>query len=1421
MTFVTTAPLVHAATRTWDGGATVAGTNGAGVNMGTAANWSADTLPVAGDTIEFTGFDSATTDLVMTSTLGGSGTGSGLAAFNVNQANALSFSGSTTSFYTRLANGGTFTVSSGAGAITFGTNARMICGAGSSTTESFTWTNDSANAVVYAADTNVAGILGGSGTRNITFTGAGAGGWTFNQIFQQTGAFAVNLTKDGATQLTLAAANAATVAGSTFTMKAGKLNLNNATALFNTNMALLVQGGTLDNTSGAALTLTSNNPQTWNGDFAFGTVDGTANNSLNLGTGAVTLGTTAGTSRTITANGGGTFTVPSVIANGTTANALVKTGNGILRLDAANTFSGGLTLQSGPLHFGGATAAGPGTLTINGGSLVARNGSRTLANSVAVGGDFTLDDITVPNNALNLSGAINLGGSTRVITVADASTGVDSTISGVISNGGFTKAGAGSLTLSAANTFAGATSITGGTLTLNNANPINSTTGVSINGSGAKLVLASAASVSAPVTLTQGGLDGIGTISSLTVANSSGNTLAAGSGATGVLTFGTLTFQGAATLNLRVAGASPDEYLQTTTLETNAAAPVTVNVSNSSTTWSNGTDYTLIQFSSYSSAADASHFTLGTVSGLAPGQTAALINTGTAIVLRITSASLIWTGLQSSDWTTTAVGGSMNWTLGGIAAEFTTGSSVSFDDTAANHLVNLVENITAGSVVFSNTGTNNYTLFSAGGFGIASGSLVKNGNAKLTIATPQTFTGTTTINAGTVEIIETGSLASSSSIANAGSLVLNPDLSAVYANPITGTGSLTKLGGNALTLSGDSTFTGGVDLENGLLNLNSAGALGLGTTALVLNGGSLDNSSAADVSLSSSRPISWNVDMAFTGTHSLSLGSGAVTLGGTGSRTITVVANTLAIGEVKSTTQGLVKEGPGTLVVSGNGGGAAGSVLGGALAVPSGTLQINRTGDAVGGDFTATGLSGTGTITNGAAVVRWLLVNTTGTETFNGTLANGGVGPLGLQKLGTGTLILTGTNSYTGVTTLSAGALNVRSNGALGASAVSGVSRNGYLQLEGGIEIPATVTYTLSNDGTGITPCAVQNVSGANKIDGVVTMTSGGGNPAFQSDAGSLTLAGNITSDQTRSLVLQGASTGANTVSGVISNGTAGTNGVIKNGAGTWTLSGTNTYTGATAVNAGTLAITGNSSAVTGAVTVASGATLAGAGNLGGAVTVASGAHQAISVAATSGAQVTRVISGALTLTAGNILDLTAGATPADGTYTLVTANGGITGTPTTVNLSGITGTVVVSGNSLVLIVGSGYDSWAASKGLTAANNGPTQDPDGDGISNLLEFTLGGEPLTSDRSILPTQTVTPTDFIFTFHRADESEIEITLTFQYGSDLAGWSNVAVGATSAGQVTVTENGAAPDTVVVTIPRSSAVGGKLFGRLRGTKP
>ena len=201
-----------------------------------------------------------------------------------------------------------------------------------------------------------------------------------------------------------------------------------------------------------------------------------------------------------------------------------------------------------------------------------------------------------------------------------------------------------------------------------------------------------------------------------------------------------------------------------------------------------------------------------------------------------------------------------------------------------------------------------------------------------------------------------------------------------------------------------------------------------------------------------------------------------------------------------------------------------------------------------------------------------------------------------------------------------------------------------------------------------------------------------------------------------------------------------------------------------------------------------------------------------------------------LDLTAvGNILDLTAASPPAvGGPYVLVTATGGITGSPTTVNLSGLAGTVAVNGNNLELTVTAGpagFSSWISGFAVGGLNQ-PGDDYDHDGIKNLLEYVLNGNPSISNTTILPTLNVTDTAFEFSYSRLDLSLADTTQTFQYGSDLSGWSPIVIPAgpgvipVGIATVTVTDTGTT-DSVKVSIPKTAAVGGKLLSRLKVTQP
>jgi fibronectin-binding autotransporter adhesin len=199
------------------------------------------------------------------------------------------------------------------------------------------------------------------------------------------------------------------------------------------------------------------------GSGAF-TAGATSASSL-LSIGAVTGVSTAGSTTTLTLNGDntGANAVTGVIGNGSAGGtlAVVKSGNGVWVLSGANTFTGGVTLNSGTLRAGNAAALGTGTLTFGGGSLSSNSTTAyTLTNTMAFTGNATLGD-TTNTGALTLSGNADLGGATRTLTVLSTAT-----FGGVVSNGGLTKDGAGTFVLNAANTFTGTTAVNRGTLAL-------------------------------------------------------------------------------------------------------------------------------------------------------------------------------------------------------------------------------------------------------------------------------------------------------------------------------------------------------------------------------------------------------------------------------------------------------------------------------------------------------------------------------------------------------------------------------------------------------------------------------------------------------------------------------------------------------------------------------------------------------------------------------------------------------------------------------------------------------------------------------------------------------------------------------------------------------------------------------------------
>ena len=462
-------------------------------------------------------------------------------------------------------------------------------------------------------------------------------------------------------------------------------------------------------------------------------------------------------------------------------------------------------------------------------------------------------------------------------------------------------------------------------------------------------------------------------------------------------------------------------------------------------------------------------------------------------------------------------------------------------------------NSDAGTLTISgNIGgnTQNLTVGGAGNtsitgiIGTTSGTLTKDGAGILTLTNANTYTGATTINAGTLAASVLANGSANSSIGAS---------SNVASNLVISGGTLQYTGG---AVSSNRLFTlgttGTLDASGtGALNLTGTGSMGFvssGTRTLTLTGSNTGNNTVAAV-------IGDN-----GGATSLTKsGSGTWVLSGTNTYTgaTTVSGGILTIG------------------ADNNLGAAPGSATAGSLNLNGGTLQTSANVTLNNNRGIALGASG-GTLD----------VNSGTTLTYGGIIAGTG----SLTKADSGTLVLSGANTYTGTTSISAGVLNIQNNAALGAGGAT-VATGAALQMQNNITVTGE-SLTL-NDGGIATDGALRNVSGTNTWTGTVTLGSAS---RINSDAGTLTLSGAI-GGATQNLTVGGS--GNTAISGVI--GTT-TGSLTKEGAGMLTLSGANAYTGTTTISAGVLNIQ-NADALgtasnTSTTTVANGAVLQIANNI-------------------------------------------------------------------------------------------------------------------------------------------------------------------------------------------------------------------------------
>ena len=411
---------------------------------------------------------------------------------------------------------------------------------------------------------------------------------------------------------------------------------------------------------------------------------------------------------------------------------------------------------------------------------------------------------------------------------------------------------------------------------------------------------------------------------------------------------------------------------------------------------------------------------------------------------------------------------------------------------------------------------------------------------------------------------------------------------------------------------------------------------------------------------------------------------------------------------------GLSKTGPGTLVLTGN------NQLKGITRIEAGTLQVG-----IGG---SSGTLGNSSITNNAS----LSINRSGTVLFPSAIS--GTGSVTIQNpAAADTVVLAGNNSFTGNLTLTRGTLRLAHSSALGtvARTLSLDGANTIVQLGGDapVNIPSSITFTASGS-------SLFNVSGDNRINGTIQLGEPSG-ASITSMSGSLNLAGNIIGGSTaRTLELTGSSANDNLVSGLVTNGTQPTS-LLKSGPGTWRISGAQPYTGTTTVNEGTLVLGGS---LTGDTNVTGGNLAAsGTASIGGNLTIATGA------AFQARPDSTLAVGGSITL-AGNLnVNFPRGilvgsqftilrknsAGPVSGTFTGLPEAQTFTAAGYSWRISYVGG----DGNDVVLTSLTGpataLEVWRDLNFGFYTNTGiaaDSADPDGDGITNAQEYTLGSNP---------------------------------------------------------------------------------------------
>ncbi len=383
----------------------------------------------------------------------------------------------------------------------------------------------------------------------------------------------------------------------------------------------------------------------------------------------------------------------------------------------------------------------------------------------------------------------------------------------------------------------------------------------------------------------------------------------------------------------------------------------------------------------------------------------------------------------------------------------------------------------------------------------------------------------------------------------------------------------------------------------------------------------------------------------------------------------------------------------------------------------------------------------TGRIVTSVASQELIFAVQTGTLSVGAFVgASGSTG--GVTKSGAGTMVISSANDYTGATYVNQGVMRLANNTASGTVAGGINVQNGAeLELSNNITVGAealTITGNgISNGG------ALCNFTGINTYQGAITIGSGGAR--INAESGTLTVR-SITTASGANVTFSGAGDIAHSTTAI-----SGAGAVVKEGAGTLTLNLTNTYTGGTTLNGGTVAFVNGALSTSGNVAFTGNSTLQWSGvnvqdlssrlvmSNGVTSTLDTGANNvsfASGIGSSSTGAITKSGSGKLTLNGTNTY---AGLTTITGAGTLALGAAGSIDNSSGVAL-GTAGTFDVSAKSGYIVAnltGSGtvIGSLTVSTGLAIGNSPGLVTYNGDltlGVASNSIFEVTGGAITGD-----------------------------------------------------------------------------------------